>query len=278
MTVIAMVNKPIKRRHELEVITPERALELLELNTLNRPLDQRHIERIATQIKTGKWQFNGDTIKISGDGNIVDGQHRLWAIVEAKKPVETLVVHDVPREAFATIDTISKPRGGADILALNGVKGYRQITAAALVWLVRWQRKPPTLTGPGRRVEVSEIEQAYGHHSHISEAAERVNKSCRGICSPSLMTFLYYMLSSRDAEIGERFMTTMDNPSGLSASDPFFRFRGWVVQNSGKHISPIVVIAMAIKAANAAKAGRKIETLSWKHQGNNPEVFPELSF
>src|SRR5882724_1512617 len=102
------------------LLTPEEAVRMLEYNHLNRPLNDQHVKRIAAQIIDGKWEFNGDTIKFSEDGDILDGQHRLWAVVEAKMAVETVIVRGIQKKAFATIDTLRKPRGGADILALNG--------------------------------------------------------------------------------------------------------------------------------------------------------------
>jgi hypothetical protein len=275
LKVVKNVNK---REVKVEMLGPPRAMELLQLNTLNRPLSDPHVRRIADQIKRSLWKFNGDTIKISTDGEIVDGQHRLWAIIESGVSVETVVVYDVPRDAFATVDTLRKPRNGADILALNGCIQYRKTAAAALTWLVRWQRKPRTFTGPERRVEVAEIEAAFLAHPHIVEAAERAHKSTSGMGSGALLAFIYYIMSNRNQDIGERFMQTLEEPGGRSVNDPFFKFRQWLLANYGSHANAIVIMAMAIKAANAVAAGRKIDTLTWKHQGKKPEAFPEMNF
>jgi len=51
------------------------------------------VERIAKQIRQGKWKYNGDTIKIAATGDVLDGQHRLWAIIESKTAVETVIVY-----------------------------------------------------------------------------------------------------------------------------------------------------------------------------------------
>ena len=50
------------------------------------------------------------------DGAILDGQHRLWAVIESKTPVETIIIRGIAREAFATIDTVRAPRSGGDII------------------------------------------------------------------------------------------------------------------------------------------------------------------
>ena len=58
-------------------IGPEDAMQMLEMNGTNRPLNDQHVKRIARQIADGKWKFNGDTIKLSVSNDILDGQHRL---------------------------------------------------------------------------------------------------------------------------------------------------------------------------------------------------------
>jgi len=112
-------------------ITPKMAMDLLEHNTLNRPLSDGHVKRLAQQIIDGKWKYNGDTIKVSKDGAILDGQHRLWAVIEAKRPIETVIIRGIARDAFATIDTTRRLRSGGDVLALNGVTTYRTQAATA---------------------------------------------------------------------------------------------------------------------------------------------------
>lgn len=69
-------------------VTPEMAAKLLEHNKWNRPLNDLHVHRIKNQILKGKWQFNGDTIKVSADGDVLDGQHRLWAVISQGKQPE----------------------------------------------------------------------------------------------------------------------------------------------------------------------------------------------
>jgi hypothetical protein len=271
-TALPSRREPIERA----LLTPERAMELLEHNTLNRPLSQPHVNRIAQQILTGAWRFNGDTIKVGANGDVVDGQHRLWAIVESKTAVETIVVYDVPRDAFATIDTLRKPRNGADILALNGVGDYRREAANALGWLVRWQRGNLTPNGSSGRVENSDIEGAYAENPAIVEACARAKRAVHGFASPGMFGFLYYIFTNRNSDIADRMINTLENPAGIPLNDPFFKLRAYLINNKLRRREPLVTIALAIKAANAARAGKRIDNLAWKNQGEKPEPFPVL--
>ena len=59
------------------------ALELLKANSTNRELRNHVVEGYVDQMKKGQWREDtGETIKISKTGRLLDGQHRLNAIVK----------------------------------------------------------------------------------------------------------------------------------------------------------------------------------------------------
>jgi hypothetical protein len=264
---------------EIVTLTPEMAMDLLERNNLNRPLSDQHVARIAKQIIDGKWRFNGDTIKIASTDDVLDGQHRLWAVIEAKHPVDTILVRGLEREAFVTIDTLRKPRSLGDTVALSGQLRHRSVIATALCWLIRWQRKCiPQHREPANRIENSDIEVAFSAHPTIVDAVDRSSK-LRSICNPGMLGFFYYVLTNHNEELAERLMHTFADPSGVAVNDPFFMLRAWMLNARGdKHKSnPVETIAVMIKATNAAAEDRKIDRLKWTYQGDRPEPFPVLN-
>jgi len=110
------------------LITPEIALNFLKSNTRNRQLKEEVVLEYARLMKANLWMENGEPI-IFGKGNILlDGQHRLGAIVKSGKSQNCLVVFDVNPDAFSTID-VGKIRSGGDILYINGVKDSKKISS-----------------------------------------------------------------------------------------------------------------------------------------------------
>jgi hypothetical protein len=258
------------------LLTPEYATQLLEHNNLNRPLNEQHVKRIASQILAGKWKFNGDTIKLSCKRDVLDGQHRLWAVIEAKVPIETIIVEGIEADAFATIDTLRKPRSGADVLALKGATRYRGQISTALQWLLRYQRGIlESYMAPANRIENSDIEVMYESNPGIERAIERV-MPLRGLVNPSVIGFFYYVLANRSPELAERMLHVLENPAGVSMNDPFFRLRLYLTSDHLKRKDATVSIAMMIKATNAAYFNREVRSLQWRNQGQNPEAFPKL--
>ena len=131
--------------------------------------------------------FNGDTIKISVDHDVLDGQHRLWAIIEAKIAVPTLIIYGIKREAFTTIDTIRKLRSAGDTVALGGQTRYRNYIASALQWLLRHKHRCiPIYRAAQHKIENYEILEALEEHPNIVRAVERT-AHLRGLTNPPIM-------------------------------------------------------------------------------------------
>lgn len=139
------------------VITPEMAKKFLQMNTNNRPLSKRHVDVLAAAMERGEWQVTGESIKISEANTLLDGQHRLTAIVKAGVSVKMVVVEGLPVESFHVIDTGSKPRGTADVMAIGGEKNPLVFSAAARI-VKNWE-VDPDLTKNTTTWTVTQIEQ-----------------------------------------------------------------------------------------------------------------------
>src|SRR5438094_1813097 len=122
-------------RSRVQTITPKKAAEYLERNTANRPLSTRTVKDFAAAMRRGEWRVTHQGIAFDTTGALVDGQHRLAAIVEADIPVEVTVFTEVPEGAFDVLDT-GKRRNAADVLAIEGEKSAVMLAAMVrTVWL-----------------------------------------------------------------------------------------------------------------------------------------------
>ena len=125
-------------RSRVQTITPGKAAEYLQRNTANRPLSQRTVRDFAAAMRRGEWRVTHQGIAFDTTGALVDGQHRLAAVVEADLPVEMTVFADVPDGAFDVLDT-GKRRNAADVLAIEGEKSAVMLAAMVrTVWPVSY--------------------------------------------------------------------------------------------------------------------------------------------
>jgi hypothetical protein len=119
----------------VQTITPARAAEWLRANTTNRPVSRPVVRSFAEAMRRGEWLITHQGIAFDVNGVLVDGQHRLAAVIEADQPVEMTVFTDVSEGGFDVLDT-GKRRTAADVLAIEGEKNSILLAAMVrIVWL-----------------------------------------------------------------------------------------------------------------------------------------------
>jgi hypothetical protein len=100
-----------------ENINPTQAEQYLLLNKTNRPLKPTKITEWAEEMKKGKWQETHQGIAFDWDGNLIDGQNRLTAIIESKTTQRMLVTYNLDPGSFTVIDD-GIARSGSDLFAV----------------------------------------------------------------------------------------------------------------------------------------------------------------
>src|SRR5579859_2761229 len=103
---------------ETVLVTPEIARQWLTLNVVNRPVSMRNVEAIAWDIKHGKWRLTHQGIAFNRDLQLIDGQHRLHAVVVANAVVPMRVSYNIDGDYYAPIDT-GRARTVAHVLNLS---------------------------------------------------------------------------------------------------------------------------------------------------------------
>jgi hypothetical protein len=77
-------------------VTPELAAEWLNRNPKNRRVKKKTVDAYAMDMRNGAWLPTHQGIAFDATGKLLDGQHRLLAIVQSKHPVTMLVTHGWP--------------------------------------------------------------------------------------------------------------------------------------------------------------------------------------
>jgi len=100
-------------------VTPIKAAHWLNSNKSNRKLRDGVAEKYATDMTEGRWTQSTVPITFYEDGDIADGQHRLWAIVESGKAQRFIIMQGLDRHAGLNIDT-GLPRSLVDNARISG--------------------------------------------------------------------------------------------------------------------------------------------------------------
>jgi hypothetical protein len=100
-------------------IGPDQAMQMLEFNTRNRPLDQKHVDSLATEMKAGRWKLTHEAIAFDVNGVLQDGQHRLWAIALSGCTVPMNVTVNTPVDCIEYVGG-GKVRRASERMSLSG--------------------------------------------------------------------------------------------------------------------------------------------------------------
>lgn len=272
MILTETITQTIPMKPEIKTITPEIAKKMLEKNSKNRQLSHTNVQKLAREIKAGRWRLNGDMIRISVDGDVLDGQHRLWAVVRSGMTIQTWVMYDVPGDVFDTID-VGKRRSAADTLSCMGEKHARDL--AALLTLIERYMTGKALTG----IEYNNSEMQVLLMKYPDARAHLVSDTSKArLLPPSVLNVCHYLFSKKDPVLAREFLEKIVTGTGLEKGDPWHALREKLLDNlvSTSKLPKAQIWACCVKAWNCAREGRRITRINLLREGANAEDFPEV--
>lgn len=255
---------------ELKTITPAIAKKLLENNIGNRTLTAWHVDELVKEIKAGRWKVNGDMIRISVSGRILDGQHRLTAVIKSGMTIQTWIMDGLDDDIFDTID-VGKRRSGSDTLGCLGEKNtYRLASALTLVDKYMTGRVEKNVTYSN-----GEIEELLAKYPEVRDSIQTSGKA-RMLILPSVLDACHYLFSRKDPAAANLFFDRVTRGSGLDERDPEYVLRERLVANSlaKAKLSKTHIFALCVKAWNHSRSGKKIQCLKLNMRDGKMVDFP----
>lgn len=239
------ISTPYGITFEIQDVTPELAARWLARDAelrgseaadtfQNRRVMPSVVDKYAAAITDGTWQLNGESIKFAPDGRILDGQHRLAAIVAAARSMLTVVATNVPPESFETLDT-GKGRRVADVLSIVGMDRPNRL-APALALLARYDWAAGVFSGYGAGVVTNtQALTTLREHPRIVESVAATDRAAT-LVGWGIAGALHYIFS----EVGSR-----------AEADTFFEQLG-----SGADLSKRSAVYFLRERALASKLSR----------------------
>jgi hypothetical protein len=260
-------------RVELMTIPPDLAVKWLKRNRINRPLQRRHVLRYVEAIKAGEWDdANGETIIFSDENDLMDGQHRLTAVVEAQKAIVSLVVFGVSTKKRGSIDTGAK-RLMSNFLGMDGVKNATAV--ASIMAMLHAYEDGVLLQYPAGKPFASYDEgRAFlEKHPGIHEAAH-VAKRIGTLMRTSIAGMVYYAFAQRDVALANIWSGTMIDGRVRMPHEVFLTLRERLLKQRRERdkLHYLEQATYCVKAFNAARQGKTIKIFKWL----DDEPFPEI--
>ncbi len=250
---------------QVMTITPQMAVDMLKKNTENRKLRESTIETYATDMRNGDWVLTHQGIAFDNDGKLIDGQHRLYAIIRANVPVETLVT--TGSQGHMNIDTQIK-RTPTDILGIEKNK-----VAIVKMWKEGTVR---FLSGRKSMLSIAEIKGWYDIHKEAIDFAVESTHTHKlylrmNAIKAAVATAYYHV----DHEKLKRFCEVLISGEAVNEldKDPL-KLREWVIFNKdAKSSSNRLVYLRVQQVIKKYMEGVVIQSVSFKGPKVNDPLY-----
>lgn len=263
-------------RIEHELVTPKRAAELLMLNYEGqRSLRRTTTWRYASDMASGSWRETGDTIKVSHAGKVIDGQHRLQALIQADVSIWFWIAYDVPVESYDVLDQGLK-RTLSDVLSARGVT-HSSLTAAAVGTLDTYRRNR-VVESSGRIGTISELLVLWETNREVENFTTIAAGIAKTLRFPgSVMAAMLYLFSLTKTEDVEKFGQDIVTGDGIRVGEPAFAVRRMLLErmatSGGRRYAVSHYSACTVRAWNALARGESAHSLKGRINGKFPEIF-----
>jgi len=264
-------------RAKMLTLTPAIAEQLLQRNTHNRTVSRSRVSQYAADMRAGHWAFNGEAIKIAADDQVLDGQHRLLAVIEADRDVETLLITGLPAQAQETMDQ-GRARTLGDVLKLRGEADYFNLAAAVRLVSIYERTGLPFKAPYAAAPTVHECLRTLERNGAIRDSVKLAAKLSRSSLLPiSAVAGLHYLFASVDETSADDFFTKLLQGENLTRDSPIWVLRDRLLLDlREKVLMPKIKLAFTVRAWNAYMAGEHIHRLVWNPGGANPDKFPKI--
>lgn len=273
MTAVAA---PAGIKAQVMEITPKLAEKLLARNTHNRGISTSRIGQYAADIRKGDWQLNGEAIKIAQTGQILDGQHRLLAILEADRPMTSLLITGLPAETQETMDQ-GRARSFGDVLKLRGEENYYSL-AAAVRMVCLYERDGIPFTAGRPAPTVQQLSRTLERNPEIRESVKLALRLQRPWIANSVVAAMHYLFSVAHEADANDFITRLATGEDLQVVDAIYVLRERLIKEhyAVASVHSQVKLAFIVRAWNAYRAGETLTRLVWNPGGSQPDRFPEI--
>lgn len=204
--------------HKTLQVGPEQAQKWLASNVSNRTVRPSRVRDYAAAMTKGRWMYTADPIRFDEDGRLIDGQHRLMAVVRAGVDVQIQVVRGLDRQAQDAVDT-GAARTASDALKVRGFKHTAQL--ASTVPLVNWLLKDASSAATYTRDEVVHWAEVHDGLADTVELAVRNRNLLPCALAPFAASHYAARRVASDAEAPETFfIEQLVDTIGLTSASP----------------------------------------------------------
>jgi len=236
-------------RQDVINVTMTIAKKWLATNTHNRNISQSRVDTYATDMLADKWHLTHQGIAFDTHGVLMDGQHRLSAVVlaqevagdEKKISIPMMVTYGVQREAMVAIDGMLVRKIGDQLKLFDGLENGKRLEAGCRV--IRFIEKREY----GGKLTVDMARDIISRHKSGLEWAIGILTRDPVSRAPIIGSMAYAYPTSPEEVNAFALLLRDGTGEGWHKGSPAHTLREWLIRTeatSGRERNTIVVVVL----------------------------------
>lgn len=264
-----MTTEPMQATFVL--VTPDLAAKWLTRNIKNRPPKEMKIATYARDMLAGDWRLTGEAIKFDSDGNLLDGQNRLAAVVRSGCTVPMLVVLGLDPAVQRVMDS-GAPRSAADFLHLEGYVSARSLAAAARV-LADYERgffRNAMVRAANNRPSHSELAAIIESHPGLDDSVRAAGVLNKALPLPvSAAGAAHYLFNQIDVALTKAMFARLTENRTDGLGDPINTLIKYTLSATSQRraLKPAMALFFMFRTWNALRAGQRLTMIKVQDSG-----------
>lgn len=239
-----------------EKIDPYKAIDYLPVNIHNRIIMQPVVDRYARDMVAGAWMKNAQPICFSSLGVLLDGQHRLLAIVKSETTQEILVVRGLDPKTFSSFDRHAvRPSHQVFQLEYNESSAHskRAVSIASQIYYLAKSSRS------GLSYDV--ICQLIGHYKNDIDWLLNMPGSTKRHVRRASIQASFVLAHHKFPTIVEQFVGDVIDGDSLSSNSHAFLLRDYLMGITGNKNKDAIIIEKCLRAIKGCVNGDTISRL-----------------
>lgn len=258
------------------LITPKIASEYLATQEENRNLTGSHITKLRETMERGEWLSNGVPIILDTKGKLIDGQHRLNAIVQFKKAVKMAVVKGVDKQAYKTID-IGKKRYIADLLQRQGEVDCNVLGSVLRLYSCYARKTLAHISHGSTYISPTEGQDLLDRNPGMRESvhyAGTYRQEIQALFTPSIGATFHFIFGLKSKKKRDEYFESLLIGANLGKNNPILELRKLLIDKRVRYSAgdKPLIIAVMIKTWNNKYSDSEQEELTWKRGDKMPTI------
>ena len=257
---------------DVELVKPVLAEEWLGKNERNRNIRERIVASYARDMAAGKWRLTGEGIKFAANGQLLDGQHRLHAVIRANVPVWMLVVRGLAPETQLVMDSGAQRMAG-DALRLLGETNYTSLAAAGRIAILYTSGRLDS--GDNAKVTHTEILDFITDNADLRRAVDLAASWRTQIDVPlSVLSLAVWILLRVDPDECVLFFSRVAEKTNLPARDPALALinRLMEIRRTNRRMGRPDYLSLIIRAWNYWRTRKPVTNLPVQASGSSVDI------